>query len=485
MKNKLLFALLLAAALPLAACSKEPSGTEPASGTEEPKLEGTVITLSDSGIDVKGGGARASSGVAAISASGTYTVTGAISNGQILIDTGDDAMDVVLILNNADITNPAGPAIYIRQAKQVRLQTAAGSVNRVVSGTEADAAAVNDQSSGAAIYAEDDLDIEGEGSLEVLGYINNGISCKDDLDVNSGTLSVTAANNGLRGSESVDIKGGTITVAAGNDGVKSTSADKEGKGAVTVSGGSLTITAGGDGISAETELTVEDGEVNVVTTGDPDARSSKALKAQTNLTLSGGMVTLSATDHAVHSGAGLTVSGGVLNANSTGGKAVAAHGAIAVTGGELALRSLGDGIETPAGILVSGGTLSVVAGDDGLQAGEANSGLGDVTVSGGALSLSAKGQSVNARGTFTLTGGSLLALGGSDKRPAPAEGGQKYLVVDWSGPSECTVTLSAEGLELTAESGWAYKKVLISDPALTEGMKLKLSNGFEEIDAKA
>ena len=264
MKRYFSFILLAAVLLTLTACGS-PKAEAPAAGqpAEAPAATGvedsaTVITLSGSGAEISGGGAKVQDGTVTISAVGTYTLSGTLE-GQVVVDTGDDAMNVTLILDRASITNSTGPALLIRQAKNLHLQLKGD--NCLCSGTRADMAKFDDTASGAALFSKDDLDIEGEGSLEILGYLNNGITCKDDLDINSGSITVTAANNGIRASESVEIKGGSITVTAGNDGVKASSAKKEGKGYVDVSGGTLRIASSGDGISAASDLTLSGGSI--------------------------------------------------------------------------------------------------------------------------------------------------------------------------------------------------------------------------------
>lgn len=448
----------------------------------------TEIKLSDSGIEISGGGAKAEGNVVTISAVGEYSVSGLIGDGQIVVDTGDEAVNVTLILNGAEITNPGGPAIHIRQAKDARIRLAEGTKNGVTSGTGPDMALDRADGSGAAIFAEDDLDIEGEGELIVCGYINNGIACKDDLDINSGNITVYAANNGIRGSDSVEIKGGNIAVSAGNDGIKSTATDKAGKGYVTVSGGTVAVNALGDGISAETELSITGGLITVSAQGDPAQTSSKGVKAGAGLSISGGSLTVEATDHAVHSGADLSVNGGVVTASSSEGKAFAAHGDIRVAGGELSLSAKSDGMETSGDVALSGGSLEISAGDDGIQAGEANSGVGTVTVSGGQVKISAKGRGVNARGQLVLNGGVLIALSGSDKTVVPAEtGSQAYVSVGWIGADGDDLTLlTADGQELTAfTAARPYKQVLASAPELEEGAGYTLSKGLDSISVTA
>ena len=190
----------------------------------------TRIVLNGNSASVTGGGVKVSGSVISIGAAGSYIVSGTLDDGQLVVDTGDEAMDVWLTLDNASISNRGGAALYVKQAKNLYLSTLSGTKNRLVSGTEADMAAYDGTQDGAALFSEDDLKLSGEGELEILGYLNNGLTCKDDLDIEGGSLRVQAAGNGLRGSESVEIKGGAVAVIAGNDGIKSSSAKKAGKG---------------------------------------------------------------------------------------------------------------------------------------------------------------------------------------------------------------------------------------------------------------
>lgn len=456
-----------------------------AGGETPEETSATLITLSGDSAQVTGGGAAVKENIVTISAAGSYRISGKLDDGQIFVNTGDDAMNVILILDNADITNLSGAAIYIEQADSVRIQLAEGSENYVASGVETDMETTDGSESGAAIYSKDDLDIEGEGALSVCGYINNGIACKNDLDVNSGSITVLAANNGLRGSDSVDIKGGTISVTAGNDGIKSTTADKDGKGYITVSGGSLSVYAQGDGISAETELKIEGGSIFVSTAGDPAQQSSKAVKAGTNLYISGGEIQLEAADHALHSGANLDISGGSLTAVSQEGKPIAAHGDIQISGSSIELEAAADdGIETPGNISISGGSVNIVSAKDGMQAGEANSGLGTVTISGGAVAIHAGKKAVNARGEFLVTGGGLMALTGADKLEGPDQG--VFLAERMSGYKGEQVSVSSGGEELASmTAAGTYSGVLYASSALEAGAEYTLSNGRNQIQATA
>ena len=226
-------------------------------------------------IELTGNGARFScSGVSAegsiitISKPGNYVLRGTLENGRIIVNTGLSQEKLSLTLDGVSITCLTDSAIYIEQAKKARIYMTEGTENVITSGTEELLASFDDSSSGAAIYSKDDLDIRGPGRLTVNGYINNGITSKDDFDLEDGTLEIFSANNGIKGSESIEIKDGKLTVTCGNDGLKATSS-KPGKGFVSILGGNVSLSCGGDGISAVTDVTVSGGDTVIISEKKP------------------------------------------------------------------------------------------------------------------------------------------------------------------------------------------------------------------------
>ena len=436
---KKLIPILLILVLLLCACGQEAAGggsAQPAQSGEQTAAaesagDHTVITLSGSSAKISGGGARDEGDAVTISAAGTYEVTGSGSK-MLAVNTGDDAMEVTLILNNAQITNLSGPAVHVQQAKNFRLQLVGQST--LISGEEAMLQSPDPEASGAALLSEDDMDIEGEGSLIVCGYINHGIGCTHDLDINSGDIAVLAANNGVRGNDSVQMKGGSLSVSAWGDGIKSTATTKEGKGYVELKGGNVSVEAWGDGIQAATELRILDGNLTVVARGDGVEDSSKALKGESLVLLSGGQITLESQEAAVRC--------------STGN------------------------------VEISGGSLSVCSLTEGVYAGDKNSAIGDILVSGGELSISAGKQALKARGSFTVTGGSIRALSGSEKQSAPT--GSPSLLCAVSGAAGDDVQLGELG---SVQARQSYKTLLLIDPSLSAGMKVTVSNRTGSVEA--
>ncbi len=432
--------------------------------------KGAEITLEGTGARIHGSGVSASGSVVTISSPGSYSVKGILDDGCIIVNTGEVKGDVTLTLRGADITCLTGPAIHVIEAKNFDLVLENGTENRLVSGSPDSVPDVKQD--GAALFCEDDLDILGSGSLEICGYLNNGITCKDDLDVKDGTISVTAVNNGVKGSESVEILGGSLSVRAGNDGVKATSAKKEGKGFVSIEGGTLEITAGGDGISAESALTISGGELRVTSTGESDG-SSKAVKAKTLLTVSGGTLVLESRDHALHCTGDILLSGGTLNIVSREGKGVSAHGALELCGSTLDVEAADDGLEAEESILISDGVVRLLAGADGLKAGSKNGdGAGTLTVAGGSVTLSAYGDPFDAKGGAVITGGEFSAVG-SPKTPQGFSDGstQRSLFFALSGAKDSSAEiLDASGGRIGAiEARCGYTCAVFSRPELAPG----------------
>ena len=446
------------------------TGPAPSSGTGE-SVKGAEITLRGDTADFNGGGVSVSGSTVTISSPGSYSVSGTLDNGCIVVNTGEVKGDVTLTLRGASVTCLDGPAIHVIRAKNFDLVLEDGTENYLVSGS-ADAP-VTVKQNGAALFSEDDLDILGSGSLEIFGYLNNGITCKDDLDIKDGMIAVTAVNNGVKGSESVEIYGGSVTIRAGNDGLKATSAKKEGKGFVSIEGGSLDITADGDGISAETALTIAGGEIRVETTGEKNEGSCKAIKAKTALTVSGGTLDLDSEDHALHCTGDMLLSGGTLTVVSRAGKGVAGHGSVEICGSELDIVSADDGIAAEKAIVVSDGVIRLLAGADGLKAGSRNSaGEGTLLISGGSMTVSAYSDPFEAKGGAVITGGAFNGVG-SPKTPKgfSSESSQRSLLFHFNGGEGTAAEVwTASGELLGAiEARCGYTCAIFSRPELVPG----------------
>ncbi len=200
-----------------------------------------------------------------ITEAGDYTLSGLLSDGQIIVDAGDDD-EVKLILMNASLSSAAGAPILVKNAAEVTVKAEENTYNTV---TDLRTGSSEETEDDAAIFSACDLKLSGSGTLIVSTAFDNGIKSKDDLSVKNLTLKVTAEGNALKGNDSVSIKSGSlILISAGSDGIKTENSDVSAKGkqrgTVTVSGGQTDIYAARDGISAAYDVEISEEETCVL-----------------------------------------------------------------------------------------------------------------------------------------------------------------------------------------------------------------------------
>mgnify|MGYP000381029177 CR=1 FL=1 len=221
--------------------------------------DGSTITQNDS--------------VYTITQAGEYTVTGLLSEGQIVVNADDNA-EITIVLNGTSITCSNGSPIYIKNADNIKIKSEENTYNCIVD-ARAEAYDNSDNSSSengnAAIYAACDLKLVGKGALSVTGNYNNGIQSKDDISIKNVTIKVNAVNNAIKGNDEVAIESGEIiAISRKGDGIKtsnsSLSTKEKQKGNVIISGGNIDIYAACDGIDAAYGVDVSgDGNLNIYT----------------------------------------------------------------------------------------------------------------------------------------------------------------------------------------------------------------------------
>lgn len=465
MKKAFSFLIVLSLLFSLAGCVSKDSAQPSSSGKEAPVVSVGVIDLMGSSIGAATETVSISGKTATITAGGEYTLRGTLDDGQIVVNAPEEGARVLLHLDGVRISNSAAPCIRVEQCDKLKLILDEGSDNILISGVEGALAPAAEDANGGVIFSEDDLDFEGSGKLELRGYLNNGVTCKDDLAVQGGEITILAANNGLRGSESVEIEAGKLNITALGDGIKSTSAKKENKGYVSVSGGEITLNCGGDGIAAETQLLISDGSFSITTTGEPEMASCKGLKAKTGIRISGGSFTLDTTDHCIRSGAALDIGGGSFALRASMGRGVSARGDLHISGEpDFTVDAIEDGLYSESEINIEGGSFSIAAGEDGIHAGQSGSGEGRVLINGGSILISAYQDGIDAKVALLINGGNVLSCGKSKTvKTASAQSAQSSIYCSIGGHAESQLRITMGGStvgELTAV--YPFTSVLFS-----------------------
>ena len=423
--------------------------------------ESTVvkITLNGSGASVTGSGASAADGAVTITAAGTYVVSGALDDGKLVVNAGENDK-VQIVLNGASIHCEDYAAIYIRKADKVFLTLAEGTENVLSDGTDYVLSADEESNADGVIFSKADLTINGGGSLTVTASYKHGIVSKDDLVITGGTITVTANGQGLNGKDCVKIRDGVFTLNTQSDGIQSDNAEDAARGYIYIAGGQFDITAETDGLQAETVLRIDGGAFRLTTGGGSanastdaggngrpswgnwggfgrqdnsssakaDTASAKGLKAGSELVINGGTFTVDSSDDSIHCNGDATIAGGVLSLSS-GDDGVHADDALLVSGGTIHITKSYEGLEG-ANIIVSGGEISLVASDDGLNAAGGNDGSSQggrpgqnsfaagssyfIKISGGTLRINAGGDGIDSNGTLAVEGGETYVSGPTD-----------------------------------------------------------------------
>ena len=365
-----------------------------------------------------------------ITSGGTYTFTGAQKDIMLIVDANN--ADVTIILNNIEIHNSQGPAIYVRSAEKVTLSIAEGTENSISDGSSY---SITDSNStlDAVIFSKSDLTINGSGKLNVNGNYKHGIVSKDDLIISSGNINVTAKNMALCGKDCVKINDGIITLNAGSDGIRSDNTEDTDKGYIYLNGGKINITADNDGMQAETVVKIDNVDLNITAGGGSSTsltstdESYKGIKAGSDIYISGGIFNISSKDDCIHSNGTITISSGTYTLSS-GDDGIHADTDIEISGSNtnLAVNKSYEGIEA-TNLVIKDGNILVTATDDGLNAAGGNNTSGDsftrpgfnnfsnstgsITIMGGNINIKMSGDGIDSNGTLDVTGGNITITG--------------------------------------------------------------------------
>lgn len=448
----------------------------------------TYIKLSDN-ISVDGDGVSVDKNIVTINKEGTYSVSGTLSDGQLVVDVGDKD-DVYIVLDNANITCSNNAPINIVNGDKVVLSTSKDSKNNISDGKEYKLEADEDEPN-SAIFSKSDLVIMGEGSLNIEGNYNNGITSKDDLIIQSGNVTINSVNHGIKGKDSVIILDGNIKVTSDGDGIKSTNTKDTDKGYVQIEGGKIHITSGQDGIQAETNLIINDGDIKLSTGGgsknatklvsnrelpvrqyknlesDDTEESTKGIKASKSIEINGGKLDIDSLDDSIHSNETIKIKKANINIKS-GDDGIHSDVNLKISGGDIDITDSYEGIESQK-ITLSGGNININASDDGINASSGNDNSSqnkqgenpfetdddaELIINGGTILINALGDGLDSNGTikmndglvlvngptnggngsldygidFNINGGTLIATGSSDMMENPSDTSKQNVI---------------------------------------------------------
>jgi len=178
-----------------------------------------AIALNGDSVKISGNGVYYNDGEVVITGAGKYVFSGTLTDGSIVVDAYASSK-VWILLDGVDIYCSDNAAIRVEQAEKVFLTLAEGSENSLESGSEYTSEALNDNVN-AALWAADDLTINGSGSLTVTAGYKHGIKCKDSLTITGGTIVIDAPQDGIHSNDEFLFTAADLTINAGDDAIHS------------------------------------------------------------------------------------------------------------------------------------------------------------------------------------------------------------------------------------------------------------------------
>ena len=316
-----------------------------------------------------------------ITSSGIYRITGSLTDGSILINTGSKG-EVKLILDNVSIKNSIGPAINCISSDDLVIELVGE--NYLTDGTKYSTDLDEDIKS--TIYSKADLTFEGDGELSVTANYQDAIVSKDDLKFNSGTYHISAIDDGIYGKDSVYITDGTFDIAVKGDAIKSTNETDMGKGFVLIENGNLAIAAGDDGIHAINSFIVQNGIIDIT-------KSYEGLEAK-RITINNGEISVTSSDDGINAG------GGSSN-TSNNPMSSDANCELNFNGGDIYVNASGDGLDSNGHIYFNSGKV-VVDGPTNNGNGALDSGLGIIMNGGEVIAVGSSGMAETLGNTSSI-----------------------------------------------------------------------------------
>lgn len=521
-KRNCVAAVILTMCLMTAGCARNSTSTTTASGGETTITSGitkedTDVTHADDAenyrVSITGDftvtsdtsdGVTQSGSVYTITKAGEYTVADLLSEGQLIVDAGDED-EVTIVLNGTSITCSSGSPIYVKNASEVKIKSEENSFNEVIDNRTEATEDSSDDAGNAAIYATCDLKLVGKGVLVVTANYNNGIQSKDDLSIKNVIVKVTAVNNAVKGNDAVDIESGNIiAISAKGDGIKTSNSSISNKGnqkgIVTITGGNIDVYAACDGIDAAYVVDISgDGNLNIytdtyseyseeVTSSGSSSGTSTSRNSSANKTASANTVSYVAASDTIANAPGGFGGGnmggmdgqnggnapdmnGGSGGNKAGGNRPGMPGDFNKSGNSSGQSYSTKGIKAESEINISGFTINISSTDDGIHANSdsgvletGENGKGTIVINGGSITISSGDDGMHADKQLYVNDGYInivTSYEGLEAMTINLNGGKIYVYATDDGINACTgdgktspiVNVTAGYIDITTASG--------------------------------
>lgn len=407
---------------------------------DEPNITTPFSLRNSSGSEITGEG-----NVYTITTAGSYTVTGLLEEGQIVVSVGDNA-NVELILEGTKITSSTDSVIKALSGNKLEVKAKNGYTNLIKDLRPEMTSDISTVAKGS-INSKIDTKFTGQGTLLVKSSYSDGVHCTKDVEIQNLTLQANGTFNAIKAKDSITVNSGTVTCfSTKGQGFKTVNSDVSSagnqRGSVSINGGSVGFNVCFDAIDAAYNTVIQQLDKSTPTTvglytgknssyadNYVKTTSAKGIKAWNEVKISNGDIVVAASDDAIHANYGSTLMNGATgigNVTISGGNVGIASGddgihadnTFTFSGGTLQITNAAEGIESNH-ISISDGYIYVYGTDDGVNASKKIDENPTIEISGGFLDVAVTGDDVDgidSNGDYTQTGGVVVSRGSASSQ---------------------------------------------------------------------
>ena len=265
-QSAIILALALALSLLSGCAADQKENTAAVSGTEIQFSNGKITAASADGVEIDGTDLT-------ITDAGTYVLYGSCADGSVTVEKGVDG--VTLVLNGLTLTSETTAPIVCGKGSEVTIEVAAGTENTLTDTESNNDESGNADAENAVIKCKDGSQavLCGAGTLNVQANGKNGIKSgattedgEASLTIRDLTLNIDApVNDAVNAETALEVESGTLTLSAGDDALHCDYALNIG--AEGTNGPSVTVTSCNEGLEGAA-VNVFSGSISIQSTDD-------------------------------------------------------------------------------------------------------------------------------------------------------------------------------------------------------------------------
>lgn len=275
-----------------------------------------------------------------------YNILGTTNDGSLTLTSNQP---VRLIMGGADITNPSGSAITIQgETSTVNTMYLVGELTTKLSNGSS-------STTNGTLLTIPSLAIDGTGTLQVTSEKKHAIySAAGTLTLKNGNISITSAASDAIHVADYTQEDGTVTLTATGDGIDVDNI-------ININGGTVNITAATEDTKGMkgTTVNIGGGTVEIVASGD----QSKGIKSSADVNITGGTVNITASGNVVLEALTVGVDPSYCSGIKTDGNFVMNDGELTVNC--TSANNGGKGISSDGDITLNGGTVNITTNGNG------------------------------------------------------------------------------------------------------------------------